>query len=51
MQNLAFTWAGYAALIGFIMAYTLVVFEEKIKLSRLFNSLIKKANISLFFIK
>jgi len=34
MQNLAGTWAGYAALIGFILAYTLVVFEEKIHMRK-----------------
>ena len=34
MENLAGTWAGYAALIGFILAYTLVVFEEKIHMRK-----------------
>ena len=34
MQNLAFTWAGYVALIAFILAYTLVVFEEKIHMRK-----------------
>ena len=34
MQNLAGTWAGYAALIGFILAYILVVFEEKIHMRK-----------------
>ncbi len=34
MQNLAGTWAGYAALIGFILDYTLVVFEEKIHMRK-----------------
>jgi len=34
MQNLAFTWAGYVALIAFILAYTLVIFEEKIHMRK-----------------
>ena len=34
MGNLANTWAGYAALISFLLAYTLVVFEEKIHMRK-----------------
>ena len=34
MGNMTFTWAGYAALICFILAYTLVIFEEKIHMRK-----------------
>ena len=34
MGSLANTWAGYAALISFLLAYTLVVFEEKIHMRK-----------------
>jgi len=34
MGHLANTWAGYAALISFLLAYTLVVFEEKIHMRK-----------------
>ena len=34
MGNLANTWAGQVALISFLLAYTLVVFEEKIHMRK-----------------
>ena len=34
MGNLANTWVGYLALISFLLAYTLVVFEEKIHMRK-----------------
>ena len=34
MGNLANTWVGYLALVSFLLAYTLVVFEEKIHMRK-----------------
>ncbi len=34
MENLANTWAGYLSLICFLLAYTLVIFEEKIHMRK-----------------
>ena len=34
MGNLANTWVGYIALISFLLAYTLVIFEEKIHMRK-----------------
>ncbi len=34
MHNLYSTWVGYASLIGFILAYSLVIFEEKIHMKK-----------------
>ncbi|KMP10289.1 sodium:proton antiporter [Candidatus Nitromaritima sp. SCGC AAA799-A02] len=34
MENLADTWAGYLSLVCFVLAYTLVVFEEKIHMRK-----------------
>ena len=34
MENLTTTWAGYLSLICFLLAYTLVVFEEKIHMRK-----------------
>jgi len=34
MQHLTNTWAGYAALVCFTLAYTLVIFEEKIHMRK-----------------
>ena len=34
MANLTVTWAGYLALICFVLAYTLVIFEEKIHMRK-----------------
>jgi Na+/H+ antiporter NhaD/arsenite permease-like protein len=34
MGNLANTWVGYTALISFLLAYTLVIFEEKIHMRK-----------------
>ncbi len=34
MQNLTVTWAGYAALICFTLAYILVIFEEKLHMRK-----------------
>ena len=34
MQNLTVTWAGYAAIICFALAYLLVIFEEKIHMRK-----------------
>lgn len=34
MENMAFTWVGYVALICFTFAYSLVIFEEKIHMRK-----------------
>ena len=34
MGNLANTWAGYTVLFSFFLAYTLVIFEEKIHMRK-----------------
>ena len=34
MDNITSSWTGYISLIAFILAYTLVIFEEKIHLKK-----------------